>query len=183
MSTMNIMNTLQHLVNPAVLAFLLIFSAISSVFGNAGQSACCTSQLYVICNCSFSFKSKYLTSLIDSAIWIASLNLCQSRSPSLQFLILECSSVCSSKHTKGCSSSKTALKIGVTTRPVNSLLNFSWCPSDRYEACLWCSRPVNLFYTITYSWHGFWLNRWITNMAWLALKPQLALRTLGVEYR
>ena len=147
MSTMNIMNTLQHLVNPAVLAFLLIFSAISSVFSNAGQSACGASQLYVICNCSFSFKSKYLTSLIDSAIWIASLNLCQSRSPSLWFLIPKCSSVCSS--------SKTALKIGVTTRPVNSLLNFSWCPSDRYEACLWCSWPVNLFYTITYSWHGF----------------------------
>ena len=43
------LNTLLHFVNPATLDFLLLFSTIGSVFGNAGQSAYCASQLYVIC--------------------------------------------------------------------------------------------------------------------------------------
>ena len=46
------LNTLLRLVNPAAIDFLLLFSTIGSVFGNAGQSAYCASQLYVICNCS-----------------------------------------------------------------------------------------------------------------------------------
>ena len=58
------LNTLLRLVNPAALDFLLLFSTIGSVFGNAGQSAYCASQLYVICNCFlFFFQSKCLTSL------------------------------------------------------------------------------------------------------------------------
>ena len=39
------LNTLLRLVNPAALDFLLLFSTIGSVFGNAGQSAYCASQL------------------------------------------------------------------------------------------------------------------------------------------
>ena len=42
------LHTLLHIVNPASLDFLLLFSTIGSVFGNAGQSAYCASQLYVI---------------------------------------------------------------------------------------------------------------------------------------
>ena len=49
------LNTLLRLVNPAALDFLLLFSTIGSVFGNAGQSAYCASQLYVICNFSSFF--------------------------------------------------------------------------------------------------------------------------------
>ena len=45
------LNTLLRLVNPAAIDFLLLFSTIGSVFGNAGQSAYCASQLYVIRNC------------------------------------------------------------------------------------------------------------------------------------
>ena len=41
------LNTLLRLVNPAAIDFLLLFSTIGSVFGNAGQSAYCASQLYV----------------------------------------------------------------------------------------------------------------------------------------
>lgn len=47
------LNTLLRLVNPAALDFLLLFSTIGSVFGNAGQSAYCASQLYVILFFSF----------------------------------------------------------------------------------------------------------------------------------
>ena len=54
------LNTLLRLVDPAALDFLLLFSTIGSVFGNAGQSAYCASQLYVICNLFFFFfQSKY----------------------------------------------------------------------------------------------------------------------------
>ena len=35
-----------------------------------------------------------------------------------------------------------------------------------------CSWPANLFYTTSYSRHGFWLDSWITNTA--PLKLQLA---------
>jgi len=41
------LNTLLRIVNPSALDFLLLFSTIGSVFGNAGQSAYCASQLYV----------------------------------------------------------------------------------------------------------------------------------------
>ena len=51
------LNTLLRLVDPAALDFLLLFSTIGSVFGNAGQSAYCASQLYVICNLFFFFFS------------------------------------------------------------------------------------------------------------------------------
>lgn len=44
------LNTLLRLVDPATLDFLLLFSTIGSVFGNAGQSAYCASQLYAIHN-------------------------------------------------------------------------------------------------------------------------------------
>ena len=53
-SKVTTLNTLVHIVNPAALDFLLLFSTIGSVFGNAGQSAYCASQLYVTCNCFFS---------------------------------------------------------------------------------------------------------------------------------
>ena len=49
-SKVTTLNTLLQLVNTAALDFLLLFSTIGSVFGNAGQSAYCASQLYVIRN-------------------------------------------------------------------------------------------------------------------------------------
>ena len=44
------LHTLLQIISPAALDFLLLFSTIGSVFGNAGQSAYCASQLYVILN-------------------------------------------------------------------------------------------------------------------------------------
>ncbi|KAH9923014.1 putative nonribosomal peptide synthetase [Amylocystis lapponica] len=46
-SKVDCLNVLISLVNPADLDFLLLFSTIGSVFGNAGQAAYCASQLYL----------------------------------------------------------------------------------------------------------------------------------------
>ncbi|EGO03427.1 hypothetical protein SERLA73DRAFT_83383, partial [Serpula lacrymans var. lacrymans S7.3] len=46
-SKVDVLTTLLSCVNPASLDFLLLFSTIGSVFGNAGQAAYCASQLYL----------------------------------------------------------------------------------------------------------------------------------------
>jgi len=50
-SKVRTLKTILSCVNPATLDFLLLFSTIGSVFGNAGQAAYCASQLSVILHC------------------------------------------------------------------------------------------------------------------------------------
>ncbi|KAF9461490.1 hypothetical protein BDZ94DRAFT_1263481 [Collybia nuda] len=88
------LHTLLRLVNPAALEFLLLFSTIGSVFGNAGQSAYCASQLY-------------LDRIAEDLPNTTSISL-PPISDSGMFKRLLMSS-------KGRSSSKMAMKIGVTT--------------------------------------------------------------------
>ncbi|KAL4075275.1 hypothetical protein V8B97DRAFT_2022271 [Scleroderma yunnanense] len=46
-SKVTVLNTLLSCIDPATIDFMLLFSTIGSVFGNAGQAAYCASQLYL----------------------------------------------------------------------------------------------------------------------------------------
>ncbi|KAF8800322.1 hypothetical protein BYT27DRAFT_6834852 [Phlegmacium glaucopus] len=88
------LHTFLKIVNPAALDFLLLFSTIGSVFGNAGQSAYCASQLY-------------LDRIAESLPNTVSISLPPISDSGMFKRLLQSS--------KGRSSSKMAMKIGVTT--------------------------------------------------------------------
>ncbi|KAF8800384.1 hypothetical protein BYT27DRAFT_7148677 [Phlegmacium glaucopus] len=88
------LETLLNIVDPAMLDFLVLFSTIGSVFGNAGQSAYCASQLY-------------LDRIAESLPNTVSISLPPISDSGMFKRLLQSS--------KGRSSSKMAMKIGVTT--------------------------------------------------------------------